>query len=141
MSEQSITNGKYKLQLARGQQAVRSVPEVPHFVLLPDEDDGTDTWDVAFDGKDSYTLQNVKTGLYLGGKSDPTAMAPMMAGGPEPFAWTIQRSEEDPEAFTLSPRASNGTMRLSPSILRIFPPPVAWLPPGGPEQVWRLVGV
>jgi hypothetical protein len=37
MSEQSITNGKYKLQLGRGQAAVRSVPELPHFVLLPDE--------------------------------------------------------------------------------------------------------
>jgi hypothetical protein len=57
-------------------------------------------------------------------------------GVSKPFTWKIE-----PETFTLSPRDSNGAMRLDLSILRIFPPPIGWMPPGAPTQSWRLVRV
>ncbi|HZF51708.1 MAG TPA: hypothetical protein VE093_23800 [Polyangiaceae bacterium] len=110
-------------------------------MLVPETGDGTDKWDVAFDGKDSYTLRNAKTGLYLGSKADPTRIVPMLEGASEPFAWRIERHEGYPEGFTLSPKSSNGATRLSMSILHIFPTPVGWMEPGAQGQVWRLVRV
>ncbi len=120
---------------------VASPPGAPSFIVVPETGDGTDKWDVAFDGKDSYTLRNAKTGLYLGSKAEPTRIAPMLEGVLEPFAWRIERHEGYPEGFTLSPRNSNRSTRLSMSILRIFPPPIGWMEPGVPGQVWDLVRV
>ena len=141
MSDQLIANGQYKIQVGYGADAVTAEKDGRHLMVLPETGNGGDSWDVTFDGTDSYTLRNVTTGIYLGGKSDPTRMAPILEGVSEPFAWKIERGEM-PETFTLSPRKSNGAMRLGRSPLLIYPPPAAWMPPSGdPSQNWRLVSV
>lgn len=114
---------------------------MPHLVVEAEAQDGTDTWDVASDGKGGYTLKNVNTGLYLGGKADPTTMAPTLEGTSEPFVWTIAPFEGDRQFFTLSPKSSNGKTRLSLSILRIVPPPLAWMEAGVRDEPWRLTSV
>ncbi|WP_433933498.1 hypothetical protein AB3662_04045 [Sorangium cellulosum] len=143
MSNQLIANGRYRIQTAfRRENVGEQAAEAP-LSLLPEEGDNY-TWEVAFNGTDSYTLRNVKTGSYLGDDDAPqTIPVPLLKGASRPFLWKIERGVE-PETFTLSPKNSNGTMRLAFSIARIFPPPVAWMPASGdvfPDQLWRLVKV
>lgn len=143
MGEQLIANGRYKIQTAFRRENLGELAAEAPLSLLPEEGDNF-TWEVAFDGTDSYTLRNVKTGSYLGDDDAPqTSFVPVLRGASKPFPWKIERGPE-PETFWLSPKGSNGTTRLAFSIIRIYPPPVAWTPASGDfnaDQLWRLVKV
>lgn len=138
MTEQQISNGRYRLFFAHGSDAVM-VEQGLQQIILGRADDAATVWEVASDSAGGYTLRNVQTRTYLGSKVDPTSPAMMLEGVSEPFSWKITPGSE-PGALCLSPSASNGTMRLAPSMLRIFPPRLAWLPTNewGPDQNWRL---
>ena len=144
MSQQLVANGRYRIQTAfRRENLGEQSAEAP-LTLLPEEGDNF-TWEVAFDGTDSYTLRNVKTGSYLGDDEAPqTGPVAALKGASKPFFWKIEPAPDDEETFTLSPKGSNGTTRLAFSPLRIYPPAVAWLPPSvgyRPDELWRLVKV
>ena len=138
MTEQQISNGRYRLHFAHGSDAVTAERDLQQIILgRPDSEAAV--WEVASDGAGGHTLRNVQSGVYLGSANDPTSPSMTLEGVSAPFAWKI---EPGPESGTvsLSPSASNGTMRLAPSLLRIFPPRLAWLPTseGSPDQSWRL---
>jgi len=137
MSDQLIADGRYKVQHRGATLAAQSGAP-----LMVQEDTGGDEikWDVASKGDGSYTLRNVATGIYLGDEADPTSMAPMLKGVSDPFAWKIERAPDE-EAFVLSTASSNGEMRLALSPIKIFPPPVAWMPSAEYGQFWRLTKV
>jgi hypothetical protein len=137
MSDQMVANGRYFIHLGFRADALTAL-DPKTIVLVDDNDDGA-KWDVAIDGEGSYTLRNVKTGIYLGSGADPTAPAPMLEGVSEPFAWKIAPGPEG--TFFLSPGRSNGAMRLSTSPLRSYPPRVGWMATGYEPQDWRLVPV
>jgi hypothetical protein len=140
MSDQLIANGQYRIQPVTGQGAVSAIPGAPGFALDPEQRDGS-KWEVASDGAGGYTLRNVTSGLYLGGKGSPSDPAMMLEGASQPVAWKIERSPDDEEGLTLSPRASEGKLRLAPSLLKVYPPLVASLEArdGDHFQLWRLV--
>ncbi|WP_437931327.1 hypothetical protein WMF37_19560 [Sorangium sp. So ce291] len=109
-------------------------------VLLPESGDNF-TWEVTFDGTDSYTLRNAMTRSYLGDAITEPEPLMMLRGSPAPWAWKIERGAE-PETFTLSPKSSNGSLRLGPSPVRAYPPSVgSVLATDSPDQLWRLVKV
>ncbi|WP_437681867.1 hypothetical protein [Sorangium sp. So ce131] len=143
MGNQLIANGRYRIQTAFRREHLGELHAEAPLSLLPEEGDNF-TWEVAFDGTDSYTLRNVETGSYLGDDEAPqTEHVPVLRGASKPFPWKIERGPE-PETFTLSPKGSSGKTRLAFSLLRIYPPPVAWMPASGdyrPDELWRLVKI
>jgi hypothetical protein len=140
MSEQLVANGKYRVESLAGAGAL-GMMGAPHFVLLPETGDGF-TWEITFDGTDSYTLKNVGGGSYVGDEAPQTEPAMLLRVGSNSFSWKIERGPVE-GTFTLSPKGSNGTMRLALSLLRIFPPPAAWVPASAyaQDQLWRLTKV
>jgi hypothetical protein len=136
MADQLIANGQYKIHGRFG--ALTNGPEAAHAFMTPEESDGS-LWEIAHVGDDCYTLRNRKTAKYLGStQGDPKTMAPLLEGTSEPFAWKIARHPAG-AGYTLSPKSSDGGTHLDQSPIKIFPPPVAWMPTVA-EAVfpWRL---
>jgi hypothetical protein len=85
-------------------------------------------WQAAF-SKGSHTLRNVASGIYVGSQ-DPDRPEWMLRGTQEPFSWTLaDGGDEDPSTFLVMSTDSSDGLRLSPSILRIWPMPAALAPP------------
>ena len=135
MNDQLVANGRYFIHLGLRSDALTALDR--ETIALVDDDDDAARWDVASDGEGGYTLRNVKTGVYLGSGADPTAPAPKLEGVTEPFAWKIEKGPE--RTFFLSPRNSNGAMRLSTSPLPMYPPRVGWTASGYEPQDWCLL--
>jgi hypothetical protein len=138
MSEQLIANGRYRLVFSRSQNnALGSVALGIPLGLVPESGDNF-TWEVTFNGTDSYTLRNLRTGVFLGDEvTDPVPLM-TLRGSPTPWPWRIERAEA-PETFNLSPKNTNGSMRLVLSLIPAVPPQVASLPATEfPDQSWRL---
>jgi hypothetical protein len=139
MSDQVIPNGTYTVMGPGGALTAsdRSI------VLLEPEGDKTQQWEVRFDSG-TYTLRNVATSVYLGNDGDPNEIAMMVKGARQPYTWELSTGNDDDEnTFVLTSAASQDGLVLSYSILRIFPPQVAIVPPNqfGRTVEWTLTSV
>jgi hypothetical protein len=133
MSDQLISDGTYRVRGPGGQLTMKS--GFPGVAVLRPDDDPTFHWKVACDSG-AYTLRNVASGLYLGNDGDPDDPAMIVKGTREPFTWKLSAGQDDDETtHVLTPAASNDGLVLSMSLLRIFPPLVAILPPRGYSTV------
>jgi len=93
------------------------------------EDDPTQHWEVACESG-AYTLRNLDSHLYLGNDGDPDEPAMTIRGTGRPFTWKLSSGHDSDETtYVLTSAASEGGLVLSMSLLRIFPPLVAILPP------------
>jgi hypothetical protein len=107
----------------------------PGVAMLPPEGGPTQQWKVAFDSG-TYTLRSVASDLYLGNDGDPNERAMIVRGTRQPFTWKLSSGEDSDETtYVLTSAASSERLVLSMSLLRIFPPLVAILPPSGYSTV------
>jgi hypothetical protein len=124
MATQVIPSGIYAIMGPGGQLAA----DDGRITLQQPGDGPVQRWQIDA-SQDSFTARNIGTGIYLGtdGPADqPTWVLP---GCSSPFAWMAQDGPDgDPSTFFVTPAASPGSMRLAPSILRIWPPMVALAP-------------
>ena len=83
-------------------------------------------------GSDGVTLRDAVSGKYLGADGDPNEPQMTVKGTDKPFAWKLSTGDDGSETtYVLTSAASSDGLVLSMSLLRIFPPLVAILPPGG----------
>jgi hypothetical protein len=126
MGDQVIPDGIYTVMGPGGQLTMPGMG----VVLLPPHDDGTQQWTVESDSG-NYTVQNVATRLYLGNDGDPDQEAMQVRGTRQPVPWQLSAGpDDDPNTYMLTSAASSDGLVLSMSLLRIYPPQLAILPPG-----------
>ena len=126
MSDQLIPDGTYNVRGPGGQLTMDSA--FPGVAMLPPDGESTQQWNVASESG-GYTLRSVASGLYLGSDGDPNQPAMTVRGTKQPFAWKLSTGQDaDETTFVLTSASSDGLV-LSMSLLRIFPPLVAILPP------------
>jgi hypothetical protein len=121
-----------------GQLAMRD--GLPGVAVWQPEGDPTQQWNVAYDSG-TYTLRNVASDSYLGKDGDPNSPSMQVRGTSRPFAWTLSTGFDDDEnTYVLTSAASSDGLVLTMSLLRIFPPLVAILPPnvGGRTVEWAF---
>ncbi len=131
MDGTNIPDGIYAVMGAGGRLAMPTEQMGPgNIALLPPASPGdkTQQWDVR-SGADSCTLRNVATGAYLGSDRDLDGPIMMLSGSDKPVPWVfIDGPDGDPDSYLLLAAASGGNLVLAPSLLRIYPPPLAVLP-------------
>ena len=126
MSDQPISDGTYRVR-GPGGLLDRRGGLSRHRVLQ--DGAGDQEWEVACESG-GYTVRNTASGLYLGGDGDPNEPLMMVKGTKKPFLWKLSTGEDDDETtYVLTSAASSEGLVLSMSLLRIFPPLVAILPP------------
>ena len=127
MSDQVIPDGKYKVMGPGGQLTMDSA--FLGVVMWQPEGKPTQQWNVAFDSG-AYTLRSVASDLYLGSDGDPNEPSMIVKGTGQPFAWKLSTGNDaDETTYVLTSAASSEDLVLSMSLLRIFPPLAAILPP------------
>ena len=125
MADQVIPNGTYTI-MGPGGMITSQSKDAPLVMLRP-EGDESQQWKVTSDSG-TYTLRSVASGRYLGDREVPSMM---IKGTEQPFAWNLSTGDDDrEETYVLTP-ASNDSLVLTMSLLRIFPPPLAILDAGG----------
>jgi hypothetical protein len=133
MSDQVIPDGTYTVRGPGGQLTMDN--SFPGVAMLPPDGEPTQQWNVAFDSG-TYTLRSVASDLYLGNDGDPSQQAMIVKGTRQPFAWKLSIGDDDNEqTYVFTSAASSEGLVLSMSLLRIYPPLVAILPPGGYSTV------
>jgi hypothetical protein len=101
----------------------------PGIATLPPDGGSTQRWELAA-ASDGVTLRSVASRLYLGADGDPNEPQMTVKGTGQPFVWKLSTGEdEDETTYVLTSAASSDGLVLSMSLLRIFPPLVAILPP------------
>ncbi len=126
MSDQPIPDGTYKVRGPGG--LLTDAGGFPGIAVLQ-EGQGEQQWEVACESG-RYTVRNTASGLYLGGDGDPNEPLMIVKGTKKPFLWKLSTGEdEDETTYVLTSAASSDGLVLSMSLLRIFPPLVAILPP------------
>ncbi len=128
MSDKLIPDGTYTVRGPGGLLTMsRDFPGVA--VLPPQARPQDQQWTVACDA-DAYTLLSESVGLYLGSDVDPNEPQMVVKGTEAPFGWKLSEGVDDDEkTHILTSAASSDGLRLGMSLLRIFPPLVAILPP------------
>lgn len=127
MSDQLIPDGTYRVKGPGGQLTMDSA--FPGVAMLPPDGGSTQQWNVACDSG-AYTLRSVASDLYLGNDGDPDEPSMIVRGTRQPFSWKLSTGEDSDETtYVLTSAASTDGLVLSMSLLRIFPPLVAILPP------------
>lgn len=127
MSDQLIPDGTYHVRGPGGQMTMAG--GFPGVAMLPPDGESTQQWKVASESS-GYTLRCVASGLYLGSDGDPNDPAMIVKGTKQAFTWNLSTGEDSDETtFVLTSAASSDGLVLSMSLLRIFPPLVAILPP------------
>lgn len=121
MASQVIPNGIYGIMGPGGQLSMG-----PGMVALMEPGMGpAQQWNVTF-SNGSYTLRNVQTGQYLGSDRQPGEIDWMLQGCDAPFTWTLtQGPDDDDNTFFVNSAAAPDRLRLTPSIIRVWPPRVA----------------
>jgi Ricin-type beta-trefoil lectin domain-like len=133
MSDQLIPDGTYQVRGPGGQLTIDSA--FPGVAMLPPEGGPTQQWKVAC-ASGTYTLRSVASELYLGNDGDPNDPSMIVKGAKQPFAWKLSTGEDSDETtYVLTSAASSEGLVLSMSLLRIFPPLVAILPPSNYSTV------
>ena len=140
MSDELIPDGIYKVRGPGGLLTLNT--GFPGVAMLPSDDGPTQDWQVTSDAG-AYTLRSPMSGLFLGTDGDPNELTMMVKGTRAPFTWRLSTGYDDDETtYILTSAASSQGLVLSMSVLRIFPPLVAILPPGGYTTVeWAFDGV
>lgn len=140
MSDQVIPDATYAVRGPGGQLTMDS--SFPGIAMWQPEGRPTQQWNVALDSG-SYTLRSVASDLYLGSDGDPNDPSMIVKGTEQPFAWTLSNGDDSDETtYVLTSAASSEGLVLSMSLLRIFPPLVAILPPSRYSIVeWALDAV
>ncbi|HEV7805832.1 MAG TPA: RICIN domain-containing protein [Solirubrobacteraceae bacterium] len=140
MSDQLIPDGTYNVRGPGGQMTMAG--GFPGVAMLPPDDQATQQWKVASESG-GYTLRSVASGLYLGNDGDPNQPAMVVRGTKQPFTWKLSTGDDSDETtYVLTSAASSDGLVLSMSLLRIFPPLVAILPPSGYSTVeWAFAPV
>jgi hypothetical protein len=123
MNDQLIPDGSYRV---RGPGGLLTAGRGPGVSMWEPGGDPAQIWLVSSDAG-AYTLRNAATGVFLGTDGDPGQHAMIVKGTAEPFAWTLSTGQDDDE--TTYVLTSAGDLVLSLSLLRLFPPLVAILPP------------
>lgn len=126
MSNRPFPDGRYAIMGPGGQLTDDSNA----ICLLPPGGSPKQRWTVTYTpGNDSYTIQNVGTQRYLAlPPGQPTSM--MFSGAPVPGGWRpTQGPDPDPRTFLLTSADSAAGPILALSVLRIYPPRAAILPP------------
>jgi ricin-type beta-trefoil lectin protein len=127
MSDQLIPDGTYHVRGPGGQMTMAE--GFPGVAMLPPDGESTQQWKVA-SASGGYTLRSVTSGLYLGSDGDPNQPAMIVKGTKQAFIWNLSTGEDSDETtYVLTSAASSDGLVLSMSLLRIFPPLVAILPP------------
>jgi ricin-type beta-trefoil lectin protein len=127
MSDQLIPDGTYQVRGPGGQLTMAN--GFPGIAMLAPEGGATQQWKVACESG-AYTLRSVASDLYLGNDGDPNDPSMIVRGTRQPFAWKLSTGEDSDETtYVLTSAASSEGLVLSMSLLRIFPPLVAILPP------------
>lgn len=133
MSDQLIPDGTYRVRGPGGQLTMDSA--FPGVAMLPPEGGSTQQWKVAC-ASGTYTLRGVASDLYLGTDGDPNDPSMIVKGTKQPFPWKLSTGEDSDETtYVLTSAASSEGLVLSMSLLRIFPPLVAILPPSSYSTV------
>ena len=127
MTDQPIADGVYKV---KGPGGLLTMSDgLPGVAMLAPEGGAAQLWTVASES-DGYTLHNASSQRYLGGDGDPNAPQMIVRGTEQPFTWNLSTGEDhDETTYVLTSAASSDGLVLSMSLLRIFPPLVAILPP------------
>lgn len=132
MSDQNLPDGTYKVRGPGGLLTMR--PERPVW-MLEDDGDPSQLWNLQSAG--AVTLRSVATDLYLGSDGDANDPQMMVRGSEKPFEWTLSEGHDDDErTHLLTSSASSEGLVLTMSLLRIFPPHVAILPPNYRPFEW-----
>jgi hypothetical protein len=125
MGTQVIPSGIYAIMGPGGQLTA----DTGRITLQQPSGDPRQLWQVDY-ANDYYTLRNIGTGTYLGTDEPVDQPSWTLPGSSRPFSWTIADGPDgDPDTYFVTPSATPGGLRLSPSILRIWPPMVALAPP------------
>jgi hypothetical protein len=133
MSDKLISDGTYTVRGPGGLLTMATA--FPGMAMLPPEGGSTQQWKVAAES-DGYTVRSVASDLYLGADGDPDEPQMIVKGTGQPFVWTLSTGMDDDETtYVLRSAASSDGLVLSMSLLRIFPPLVAILPPSGYRTV------
>lgn len=130
MDDKIIPDGTYVVMGAGGQVTMPTQRMGPGSIMLlpPDPSDKTQQWAVR-SSSDSYTLQNVATGSYLGSEEDSGGPVMVLNGSGRPVNWVlVDGPDGEANSFILIPADSGGGLVLAPSLLRIYPPQLAILP-------------
>ena len=126
MSDELVPDGTYNV---RGPGGHLTMGDFPGVAMLPPEPGPSQQWEVACDSG-LYTLRSVATQKYLGSDGDPDEPAMTVPGTSEPFTWRLSTGRDDDETtYILTSAASTYRLILTMSLLRIWPPLVAILPP------------
>jgi Ricin-type beta-trefoil lectin domain-like len=126
MSDQPISDGTYRVRGPGG--LLTDAGGFPGIAVLRDGE-GDQRWKVVCESG-AYTVRNTASGLYLGGDGDPNEPLMTVKGTKKAFSWKLSSGQDDDETtFVLTSAASSEGLVLSMSLLRIFPPLVAILPP------------
>ena len=133
MSDQVIPDGTYTVRGPGGQLTMDN--SFPGVAMLPPDGEPTQQWNVAFDSG-TYTLRSVASSSFLGTDGDPDETSMMVKGTSQSFAWKLSTGyDNDENTYVLTSAASSNGLVLAMSLLRIYPPLVAILPPGGYSTV------
>lgn len=132
MTDQLIPDGTYRV---RGPGGVLTANRGPGVSIWEGDGDPGQTWVVAFDSG-TYTVLSAASGLYLGTDDDSDAPAMTVRGTQQPYPWSLSTGEDDDETTYILTSAAG--LVLSMSLLRIFPPLVAILPPRGYTVEWAF---
>jgi hypothetical protein len=139
MGDQLVANGIYTVMGPGGM--LTDIDGV--IVLLEPRKDENQQWELKFDSG-TYTLRNRATGAYLGNDGDPNEGAMQVKGTRQPYIWKLSTGNDDSEeTLLLTSAASQDGLVLTYSLLRIYPPQLAILPPDkfGPSAEWVLTRV
>jgi hypothetical protein len=127
MPDQLIPDGTYTVRGPGGLLTMNQ--SFPGIAMLPPDGGPSQQWKVACDAG-VYTVRSAESDLYLGTDDDPNEPAMIVRGARAPFTWKLSTGDDDDETtYVLTSVASSDGFVLSMSLLRIFPPLVAILPP------------
>jgi hypothetical protein len=135
MSDQTLPDGTYRVRGPGG--LLTMVDRGAPVWMAEGGGDPTQLWDLRCAG--AVTLRSLATGLYLGSDGDPNEPQMMVRGSGRPFEWTLSEGDDDDErTHILTSAASSDGLVLTLSLLRIFPPHVAILPPSYRPFEWAF---